>query len=123
MFKVLESHYSAGNREEVREVDFVLRTVGGQVKRCEVKLMGKGNPEGADSTFARSSDVFIASKLSKTNIKQLEDQGVEWVELNQTMGFLKFGNVLRRLGVPHKPLSSGRDLHQLVEETVNQLNL
>ena len=88
MFKVPETHYSGGNRNDFREIDFVLKTSNGEEKRCEVKLMGKGNPEGADSTFARGSHIFIASTLSETNIRQLENQGVERVELNKPHGFL-----------------------------------
>ena len=35
--------------------------------RCEVKLMGRGNPESADAVHARSSQVFVADKLSDLN--------------------------------------------------------
>ena len=53
-----------------REIDFYLIEGKNQYK-CEVKLMGRGNPESADAVIARDSKVFIADKLSETNKKQL----------------------------------------------------
>src|SRR3989344_2785247 len=53
-----------------REIDFYLCNKGKQYK-CEVKLMGRGNPESADAVIARDSRVFVADKLSDTNKKQL----------------------------------------------------
>lgn len=38
-----------------REVDFYLVDKSGNAYRCEVKLMGKGNPESADAAFARAT--------------------------------------------------------------------
>ena len=64
----------------VREVDFDLKN-GNEKFRCEVKLMGKGNPESADAVIARDSKVFVADKLSDLNKEQLDERGVEWVEL------------------------------------------
>ena len=68
--------------------------------KCEVKLMGKRNPEVADAVIARGSDVFVADKLSDTNKAQLNSLGVEWVELRDTNGFRKFGTVLQKLEIP-----------------------
>ena len=82
-----------------REVDFYLIKDNSEHK-CEVKLMGKGNPESADAVFARGSKVFIADKLSDTNKSQLDDRGVEWVELRATDGFQRFKRVLERLEIP-----------------------
>lgn len=70
-----------------REVDFYL-TQGGDQYKCEVKLMGIGNPESADAVIARDSRVFIADKLSITNKKQLDSVlNIEWVELRSKEGF------------------------------------
>lgn len=82
-----------------REVDFYLIRDNSEHK-CEVKLMGKGNPESADAVFARGSKVFIADKLSDTNKIQLDDRGVEWVELRATDGFQRFKRVLEKLEIP-----------------------
>jgi hypothetical protein len=46
-----------------REVDFYLVEGKNQYK-CEVKLMGRDNPESADAVIARDSKVFVADKLS-----------------------------------------------------------
>ena len=53
--------------ESERESDFYLFDESGKDYPCEVKLMGKGNPESADAVFARSSRVLVANKLSGTN--------------------------------------------------------
>ena len=88
-----------------REVDFYL-IKGGSRYKCEVKLMGKGNPEGADAVVARGSKVFVADKLSETNKRQLDSEEVEWVELRSDNGFRRFETVLRNLGIPYTEPSS-----------------
>jgi hypothetical protein len=70
--------------------------------KCEVKLMGRGNPESADAVIARDSKIFIADKLSDTNKRQLDSLGVEWVELRSENGFKRFADVLRRLNIPYQ---------------------
>jgi hypothetical protein len=88
-----------------REVDFYLVEGKNQYK-CEVKLMGRGNPESADPVIARDSKVFVADKLSETNKKQLDSLGVEWVELRNNKGFQRFEIVLSHLKIPHRKLVS-----------------
>ena len=44
-----------------REIDFFLKE-NGKIHKCEVKLMGKGNPESADAFIARESNIFVADK-------------------------------------------------------------
>lgn len=91
-----------------REIDFYLTDVDNQHK-CEVKLMGRGNPESADAVIARDSKVFVADKLSDTNKKQLNSLGVEWVELRSDGGFKRFETVLDHLKIPHGELSNDID--------------
>lgn len=86
-----------------REVDFYLIS-NDNVNKCEVKLMGKGNPESADSVFARGISVFIADKLSRTNKAQLDASGVQWVEFRSDVGFRKFREILKNLQIPHGDL-------------------
>lgn len=83
-----------------REIDFYL-IVGDLQHKCEVKLMGIGNPESADAVIARRSKVFIADKLSERNKRQLDSLGVEWVELRSELGFRRFETVLSNLRIPH----------------------
>ena len=87
-----------------REVDFFL-IKDQQRYKCEVKLMGKGNPESADVVIARDSRVFVADKLSDQNKAQLEQRNVEWVELRGIHGYEKFGAVLKKMKIDHKAFS------------------
>lgn len=91
-----------------REIDFYL-VDGKKQHKCEVKLMGRGNPESADAVIARDSRVFVADKLSDTNKKQLKSRKVEWVELRSKGGFKRFETVLDNLKIPHGKLSDNID--------------
>ena len=91
-----------------REVDFYLVEGKSQYK-CEVKLMGRGNPESTDAVIARDSKVFVADKLSETNKRQLDSLGVEWVELRNDKGFQRFEIVLNHLRIPHGKLALNID--------------
>jgi hypothetical protein len=91
-----------------REIDFYLVDGENQYK-CEVKLMGRGNPESADAVIARDSKVFVADKLGDTNKKQLNRRKVEWVELRSDGGFKKFEVVLEHLKIPHDKLPDDID--------------
>jgi hypothetical protein len=92
-----------------REIDFFLSNNEIHYK-CEVKLMGKGNPEVADAVIARESKVFIADKLSDTNKSQLDSLGVNWVELRTQNGFKRFKNILEILGIPHADYNGDLDV-------------
>ncbi len=83
-----------------REIDFYFIEGGNQYK-CEVKLMGKGNPESADAVIARDSRVFVADKLSDMNKQQLNNRKAVWVELRSENGFQKFAIVLDALHIEH----------------------
>lgn len=89
-----------GKNKVEREVDFYL-IEGENRHRCEVKLMGKGNPEGADVVYARGTKVFIADTFSKKNIEQLEQENIAWIELRGEAGFKRFGKVMEDLHIPH----------------------
>ena len=89
--------------DSLREVDYYLLPPHGDRARCEVKLMGLGNPESADAIHARDTDVFVASTLSATNRQQLNDAGALWTELQVPNGFLRFQKTLDELGIPHTP--------------------
>ena len=105
LYSVSEDYYTAelkgqGEQEDfTREVDFYLLKDDAQYK-CEVKLIGKGNPESADAVIARDSAVFVADKLSDTNKQQLDSLGVAWVELRDANGVQKFKIVLESLEIP-----------------------
>lgn len=106
LYSVPTEHYKAviiGNSEDStfqREIDFYLIKDTNEYK-CEVKLMGKGNPESADAVIARDSKVLVADKLSETNKNQLDSLNIEWVELRNNHGFRRFKSVLENLEIPH----------------------
>ncbi len=102
-----------------REVDFYLKT-GDKEYKCEVKLMGKGNPESADAVIARDSAVFVADKLSDQNKAQLDQRKVEWVELRSKKGFRKFKEILDKFGIPNKEFDE-KKLDEKIDKILNEL--
>jgi hypothetical protein len=104
LHRVPKKHfYEVRSPGHTREVDFYLVDGAGKPQRCEVKLMGKGNPESADAVFARGSKIFVADKLSDLNKNQLTEHGVLWVELRGATDFKRFERVLQGLNIPFKP--------------------
>ena len=101
-----------------REIDFFLHE-GKNIYKCEVKLMGKGNPESADAVIARDSKVFVADKLSDQNKAQLENLGVQWIELRDEIGCSRFYQILKKLKIPCKDFNG--DLDKRIEEILNEI--
>lgn len=84
-----------------REVDYKLISSNKKVYRIEVKLMGKGNPESADATIARDSDIFVADTLSSQNCNQLTDRGVHYLILKGNKHIIDdFREILKKLDIP-----------------------
>ena len=109
LYQVADENYAVklkGTNREVdemtfeREIDFYFIEGVNQYK-CEVKLMGKGNPESADTVIARDSRIFVADKLSDMNKRQLNSRKVDWIELRSENGFQKFAAVLDSLNIRH----------------------
>ncbi|MCY3780752.1 MAG: CfrBI family restriction endonuclease [Chloroflexi bacterium] len=101
LYQVPSSHYAGkGLTGEAREIDFHFLSNSGDQFFCEVKLMGKGNPESADSTIARRSNIFIAQTLSAKNKSQLTNRGHHWVELGAPDGYKRMFTVFTYLDVP-----------------------
>ena len=94
----------------MREVDFYL-IKDKKYFRCEVKMLGRGNPESADAIFARESDVFVADKLSDLNKQQADKLKVKWVELRNEDGFRRFATVLKELEIPFTDFKGDLDSH------------
>ena len=106
LFKVPKKYYDQTNLpESEREADFYLFDETGRDYPCEVKLMGKGNPESADAVFARGGSVLVANKLSDTNKQQMDSEGILWVELQTGNGYKRFEEVLQTLSIPYKPFN------------------
>lgn len=115
LFGVAEQNYklqlinmNAGDETFVREIDFYLCSNEIDYK-CEVKLMGRGNPESADAVIARASKVFIADKLSNTNKAQLDSREVLWVELRSENGFKRITTIFEELEIPYTDYDGNLD--------------
>lgn len=106
---VPRKYYNAENfirntkRDFDREIDFKLYDKNLKEYRCEVKLMGGGNPESADMVIARDTDIFIADTLSTQNKNQLNRLGISWLELKNHDSadiISQFKKILLRLEIP-----------------------
>lgn len=85
-----------------RETDYRLKSISGKTYRVEVKLMGRGNPESADMTIARDTDIFIADTLSEQSQSQLKERGTEYLTLRGNSRIIPdFVKILDRLNIPH----------------------
>jgi len=105
MFSVPKKNFSIKNSTHLsseihREVDFYLINNKKKQFKCEVKLMGKGNPESGDSVFARDTKIFIADKLSEKLKKQLENDKILYVELHVGNGYKYFSKILEKIDIP-----------------------
>ena len=106
MYQVEEKYYDASHfvkdkgKKVDREIDFYLLN-NGKEYLCEVKLMGKGNPESADAIIARDTNVFVADTLSLQNRNQCEQLNINWIALRDENGFKRFKIALEKLGIPH----------------------
>ena len=89
--------------ESARESDFFLFDDARIGYRCEVKLSGKGNPESADSIFARSGKVLVADTVSPTMKQEMDNNNILWVELRTQDGYKRFEEVLNELSIPCQP--------------------
>ena len=125
LYEVSDKNYKIKVKSQIkteedfeREIDFYL-TNKGKDFLCEVKLMGKGNPESADAVIARDSSVFVADKLSDTNKKQLNSLKVGWVELRDRDGYKRFNKVLEDLGIPHKEFKG--DANQYLDKIFDEI--
>lgn len=103
LFQVPQKYYDQGNLpDSQRESDFYLFNDTGEGFPCEVKLMGKGNPESADAVYARDSRVLVANTLSDLNKEQMDANDILWVELKEIEDYKRFEQVLNALSIPNK---------------------
>lgn len=113
LYSVNQNNYNAKFKKNIakgfdREIDFYLIN-GNSEYLCEVKLMGIGNPESADAVIARSTNVFIADKLSIQNKNQLDSLKINWVELRSENGFRRFKIALENLKIPYEDYNGNLD--------------
>ena len=89
------------NVDNPRESDFFLSNSDGECIRCEVKLMGNGNPESADGAMARNAKLFIADKLSDQNKHELDKKNIKWIAMADGNTLNQFSNRLTDLKIPN----------------------
>ena len=120
VFDVAPAHFTRALSDDnsLREIDYYLLSPSGRRTKCEVKLMGRGNPESADAIHARETDVFLASKLSELNKTQFDNAGVLWTQLQTHNGFLRFQNTLSALGIPHTRLDESENHTDRIERAI-----
>jgi len=109
--------YNHLSSETNREVDFYLLNNDKKSFKCEVKLMGRGNPESGDSVFARDTKIFIADKLSNKLKKQLESENIYYIELDTVGGYKYFSAILKKTEVPFKEYSG--DLVKEIDDLIS----
>lgn len=106
LYQVDSKYYNAEhfvknrNLDVDREIDFYLKN-DQQEFRCEVKLMGQGNPESADAIIARNSSLFVADTLSQQNKNQCDELGVCWVACRDNNGYQRFKLALEKFNIPY----------------------
>ena len=123
LYQVPENNYDASHfvkdkgKKVDREIDFYLLNKGKEYL-CEVKLMGRGNPESADAIIARDTNVFVADTLSQQNKNQCDQLGINWVALRDKDGYKRFGLRLKRLKIPHTDYKGDLDvdLQKILDE-------
>lgn len=126
LYNVSESNYDAAhfvkNKSLAvdREIDFYL--VNGNKKyKCEVKLMGHGNPESADAIIARKSDVFVADTLSQQNKNQCDELNISWVACQDENGFRRFKNFLEKFDIPFTDYPQNGNLDEDLDKILEEL--
>ena len=122
IYKVEPQYYNAEhfvknkNLDVDREIDFYLINNKNKYK-CEVKLMGQGNPESADAIIARDSNVFVADTLSQQNKNQCDRLGIQWIACRDKDGYKKFKDVLEKYNIPYVDYNGvlENDLDNIIE--------
>lgn len=114
LYNVDEQYYNAKHfiknkdLDVDREIDFYLKNNNKEYK-CEVKLMGQGNPESADAIIARGSNILVADTLSEQNKNQCKQLGIEWVACRDNEGYRRFKIALDKFGIPNTEYNGNLD--------------
>lgn len=109
----------AGPDEYPHQIDFVLQSHGRQYL-CEVKLMGKGNPESAKAAHAHNASLLVADRLSDQARKSLAKNNIEWVELAALSGYKRFGDILDRFNIERQEPADLDRLDELIEQAIER---
>jgi len=126
MVKIPEEYYKKSNNyEDRRQTDFHY-FINDQKINCEVKLMGKGNPESANSASARYTHIFIANKISDLQKEELKKKRILWLETQGNDNLLEdFCEILKELEIPHTHFKGNYKEHieEYLENALDDLNI
>lgn len=122
LFSVSAQHYRLVG-QSAREVDFYFMNPSGREFKCEVKLMGRGNPESADAAFARGTDLLVADRLSYRTKQSLGEAGKLWVALDDDDWGQRFNHALTQIGIPSLfPQAMGQeDIRRVINWALNAM--
>jgi len=125
MLKVPEEYYiEPEDFEDTRQADFHYFLDSEKIN-CEVKLMGKGNPESADAAMARYTHIFIANKISDLQKEELKKKNILWLETQGNENLLEdFSIILGELEIPHTSFEENYKDHidEYLDEVLEDLN-
>ena len=120
LYGVEERHWRlSGPNDANYQVDFLLRS-GDQDYPCEVKLMGRGNPESAKAVHAQESRLLVADHLSEQAVETLNRAGIEWVRLAEQGGYRRFGRVLDRFNIARREPVDLSQLDEIIERAIER---
>lgn len=120
LYGVEERHWRlSGPNDANYQVDFLLRS-GGQDYPCEVKLMGRGNPESAKAVHAQESRLLVADHLSEQAVETLDRARIEWVRLAEQGGYRRFGRVLDRFNIARREPADLNQLDEIIERAIER---
>ena len=113
MFNVPDANWAkVPPKVYAHEIDFVLQSPGRRCL-CEVKMVGRGNPESAKAAPAHDAGLLVADWLSDQQRGVLNGEGIAWVSLADKDGWQRFGKVLDEYDIPHT--EGGRPIAELDE--------
>ena len=125
MLQVSSKYYENNcidDQNNPRESDFFLTNNKGDCLRCEVKLMGKGNPESADGAMARNVKIFIADKLSKQNKNELDKRNIFWIAMADGNTLQQFSDCLDKINIPHHKWDAKNNISKVILKFLDELD-
>lgn len=121
ILKVPSQYYE--NPDEIlnsnRQIDFFFKK-NRKIINCEIKLMGKGNPESFDAALARDTHIFIANKISDKGKEEMKKNNVYYLEFRDNNNLIEdFAKILDAFEIPFEKFSG--NYKQKIKEIIETL--
>ena len=107
-------------QEFPHQIDFVLMSHGRQYL-CEVKLMGKGNPESAKAAHAHNASLLVADRLSAQAKESLTKNKIAWVAMAEPAGWKRFGEVLQEFNIANDGPRGLSELDEVLDRVLGEI--